>query len=303
MPSILITGAAGFLGSHCLKKFKKEGFEVISTDSQEVADIVGNLCSRSFVKSLPQVDIVLNCAAVQYVTKQKPILRTKFFYKNNVISAKNLAERYKNVSHFIHVGTSMMYQMSENDLLESTQFQGNGIYSISKCDAQRYIEEIPNSATVIPCIIGGPGREGLFKAFVKMIENFPIVIVPGDGAKPIHMVHVEDVVELIFLISRKKALGSFNAASTSPLSINEWIKVIALRFGKPTPKCFHIPVNLLRAVSASTGYRLLAREQILMLEHRHVLSINKSIKIGWAPKYSNVEIAEQIASHIRDKYA
>ena len=303
MPTILITGATGFLGSKCLHKFRTEGFEVISTDNQQGADIVGNLCNPIFVNSLPQVDIVVNCAAVQYVTKHQPILRTKFFHENNVITAKNLAERYKGISHFVHVGTSMMYKMSESDLSEMSQFQGNGVYSTSKFDAQRYIDEIPNSATVIPCIIGGAGREGLFKAFVKMIENLPLVMVPGDGTKPIHMVHVEDAVELILLICRKKAFGYFNAASTNPLSINQWIKVIALKFERPLPKCLHIPVSLLRAISATTGYRLLAREQLLMLEHRHVLSIDKSRKLGWKPKYTNVEIAEQIASHIRDKYA
>jgi nucleoside-diphosphate-sugar epimerase len=303
MPTVLITGAMGFLGSHCLKKFETEGFEVISTDIHQGADIVGNLSNLKFVKSLPEVDIVVNCAAVQYVTKHKPILRAKFFYENNVISAKNLAERYRSVSHFIHVGTSMMYKISEDDLSELNQFQGNGVYSKSKCDAQRYIDEIPNSATVIPCIIGGAGREGLFKAFVKMIESLPLVIVPGDGTKPIHMVHVEDVAELILLICRKNSFGLFNAASTNPLSINQWIKVIALKLEKPIPKYLHIPVSLLRAISTTTGYRILAREQLLMLERQHVLSIDKSMRLGWVPKYTNSEIAEQIAGHIRDKYA
>ncbi len=304
MPTILITGAMGFLGSRCLKKFETEGFEVISTDCQQGADIVGDLNNLKFVKTLPDVDIVVNCAAVQYVTKNKPFFsRKNFFYENNVIPARNLAERYRNVSHFIHVGTSMMYKMSEDDLSELDQFHGNGVYSESKCDAQRYIDEIPNSSTVIPCIIGGAGREGLFKAFVQMIENLPLVMVPGDGTKPIHMVHVDDVVELVLLICRKKAFGLFNAASPSPLSINQWIKVIAIKFEKPIPKCLHISVSLLRAISKITGYRFLAREQLLMLERRHVLSIYKSMRLGWEPKYSNAEIAEQIADHISDKYA
>jgi nucleoside-diphosphate-sugar epimerase len=216
--------------------------------------------------------------------------------------SKNLAERYKDIKHFIHVGTSMMYQISENDLTEINNLQGNGVYSMSKLDAQRHINAMPNAATVIPCIIGGPGREGLFNAFVKMIDKFPLVLVPGDGAKPVHMVHVKDVAELIYLIYEKNAFGLFNAASLDPLSINQWIEVIILKLGKKPPYKFHLNINFLRALSALTGYRLLAREQIIMLENRHVLEIEKSIKLGWIPKYSNAQIVEQTADYILENF-
>ena len=302
MDKILITGSMGFLGSECIRKFKQKGFEVISTDKEVGADIVGNLSDPFFVQSLPQVDVVVNCSAVQYVTKNIPIDRKKFFYDNNVKANKNLSEKYKDVKHFINIGTSMMYKISEKDLSEINDLQGNGVYSISKLDAQTYINTIPNSATVIPCIIGGPGREGLFKGFVKMIDKFPLVLVPGDGSKPVHMVHVEDVAELIYLIYEKSAFGLYNAASINPLSINQWIEVISSKLGKKPFYKFHLNTSFLRGISYLTGYRLLAREQLIMLEKRHVLNIEKSIKLGWVPKYSNDQIVEQTAGYILENY-
>jgi nucleoside-diphosphate-sugar epimerase len=296
--TVLITGATGFLGRHCVEKFIKENFKVITTDKAVGADLTGDLCDPEFVRSLPNVDIIVNCAAVQYVTKKKPLLRRKAFFLNNSISSKLLSNRYSSNTHFIQIGSSMMYRMSDKDLIETDQLKGNGIYSNSKCDAQVHIENIPFSATVIPCIIGGRGREGLFRVFVKMIALLPFVILLGDGTKPIHMVHVEDVAELIILIAKKRTSGIFNAASIDPLSINAWIVVIATQLKKKPPKLIHLPIMPLRILSLMTGYRLLAREQILMLENRHVLCITKSRQIGWEPMYTNAEIAQEITTHI-----
>ena len=298
MPKVLITGAMGFLGRQCTKAFLHEGFDVITTDKISGAEVIGDLTDSHFVSQLPAVDTVVNCAAVQYVTPRKPVFRKQFFYNNNVLSTKLLTEKYKETSHFIHVGTSMMYESGEQDLTEVTPLAGNGIYSQSKCEAQKFVLNIRNSSTVIPCIIGGVGREGLFRPFVNMIKSSPIALIPGDGIKPIHMVHVEDVASLIVLIAKKRCLGFYNAASPGPLSIREWIRIIAKTIGQEPPLVMSIPIELVSTLTALTGYRLLAREQLLMLKSRHVLCIEKSLKLGWRPMNSNLDISTQIAKYI-----
>ncbi len=298
MSRLLITGAMGFLGKQCAIKFQSEGYEVITTDKVPGAQLLGDLTNPQFVKSLPAVDTVVNCAAVQYVTQNKPFLRKNFFYKNNVISAKLLSEKYKEISHFVHVGTSMMYQSGKDDLTETSTLAGNGIYSESKREAQKYVCSIKNSATIIPCIIGGVGREGLFRPFVKMIKSSPFVFIPGDGTKPIHMVHVEDVSNLISLIVSSKLTGLYNAASPDPITIRDWIQVIAGKIARPKPKVISIPISLVSSAANITAYRILAREQVLMLNERHVLNIDKSLGIGWKPKYSNFDVVEHMAAHL-----
>ena len=300
MKKVLITGAAGFLGKECATLFKNSGFSVITTDKVGQVDMQGDLSNPDFVSLLPAVEVVINCAAVQYVSKDLPIFfRGIYFYKNNVLSAKNLSVRYRNDTHFIHVGTSMMYVQDGAEHFEgSSKFSGEGAYSKSKFKAQQYIDLIENSATVIPCIIGGRGREGLFKGFVSLIQRFQCVIFPGNGLHAVHMVHVSDVSSLILKIVQTTNNGYFNAASLNPLSIRQWVDEISQALQIKKVRIFSLPLYPFVFISNFFGFRLLAKEQLLMLKLSHVLSLSKSLSIGWVPRYTNADVAREIALHI-----
>ena len=298
---VLITGAAGFLGRECVKQFKDKGYQVITTDIAGSVDLIGNLADQVFTATLPDVDVVVNCAAVQYVSKGLPLLfRERFFKKNNIDAAKNLSHRYKDTStHFIHIGTSMMYQQTGQAYYNTqSNMTGSGVYSRSKLQAQTFIDQIPNVATVIPCIIGGEGREGLFKGFVGLMKMFGVVVFPGRGDHKIHMVHVIDVASLIVQIANVKASGFFNAAAPDPLSIRQWINEIKDELDIKKVMPIAIPLLPVQWLSQLLGYRLLAREQLLMLKFPHVLTIDESLAIGWQPQFSNSRIARDIANHI-----
>ena len=298
---ILITGANGFLGKACVQLFQNHPFEIISTDREGRVELLGDLSDASFVATLPDVDAIIHCAAVQYVTKNIPfIFRENYFRKNNVIATQNLCSRYSNAStHFIHVGTSMMYKQTGLDLYDTTSpMGGEGVYSRSKVAAQSYVDNLPGSATVVPCIIGGEGREGLFRGFVTMMKKYGVVLYPGQGQHKTHMVHVEDVASLILTITKNRASGYFNAAAPDPLSISEWVDQIQDVLKIPRVTRMTLPLMPIWILSSMVGYRLLAREQLLMLKHPHVLDIERSIEIGWQPQYTNAQIVRDIAMHI-----
>ncbi|WP_179404323.1 NAD-dependent epimerase/dehydratase family protein [Burkholderia guangdongensis] len=298
---VLVTGAAGFLGKECVKQLKGAGYDVVTTDKVGSVDVLGDLSDSKFVSSLPDVDAVVNCAAVQYVTKGVPLfMRKPFFYRNNVQAASNLYERYHaNGAHFVHVGTSMMYRQTGQPIYSiGDQMGGEGVYSWSKTQAQIYIDKIPGAATVIPCIIGGEGREGLFRGFVSMMKRYGMVIFPGTGSHKVHMVHVVDVASLIVRIIETRASGFYNAAAPDPLSIREWIDEIADELAIRKVRKVSLPLLPIHLLSQALGYRLLAREQLMMLRLQHVLSIDGSLAIGWKPKFSNARIARDIAKYI-----
>jgi dTDP-glucose 4,6-dehydratase len=54
MPRILITGAAGFLGSHLCDRFIREGYEVVAMDNL----ITGDLRNLEHLQNLPQFSLV-----------------------------------------------------------------------------------------------------------------------------------------------------------------------------------------------------------------------------------------------------
>ena len=302
--TVLITGANGFLGRVLTVLLRTRGFEVVTTDKTSGADLVGDLSHESFVQTLPDVDVLVNCAAVQYVSKDLPLLlRENYFLKNNIVTAENLFNKYKaSKTHFIHIGTSMLYKQTGQALYRVSDTKtGEGVYSKSKALAQEILNNLPNLATVIPCIIAGKGREGLFVPMVKSIKRFKCAIFPGRGEHKVHMVHVEDVATLVLSIIEKKATGYFNAAGPDPISISEWTNNVGEVMGYSAVFRIRIPLLPLAWISKLLGYRVLAKEQLLMLKHPHVLDISESLALGWEPRFNNRLIVKHTAEHILHK--
>ncbi|MBU3641073.1 NAD(P)-dependent oxidoreductase [Polynucleobacter sp. Fuers-14] len=293
---VLITGAAGFLGSAVCGALSSE-HEIFTVDKEGDVDYTCDLSCKDSLSALPEVDVVVNCAAVQYVTKNKPLFfRKKWFFKNNVEIVENIIDRYKGSgAHLVHVGTSMMYLQDGSGIYSPESILGaQGIYSKSKVICQGVIADsgMPSS-TVIPCIIGGAGREGLFINFVRAIKRSGLVVIPGTGNHRTNMVHVLDVAQLVKLLVETRALGLYNAAATDPLTVNDWAVITAQKLGSSV-KIIHMPLTLLQVISSIFGYRILAKEQLIMLSEQHVLDVEKSYALGWRPKYSNRELLEDL---------
>jgi len=303
MKTVLILGSNGFLGRACVEKFTSSGFEVYTADKVGAPNFLGDLSNNSFTASLPATDVLVNCAAVQYVSNDLPIFnRKKYFRKNNITTAKNLAARYSSCeTHFIHIGTSMMYH--QNGSLQysiASQMRADGIYSETKLLAQSYINNLKKSSTIIPCIIGGVGREGLFRGFVNSLKKFNMAFFPGSGNQPISLVHVEDVASLALRIASIGALGQYNAAAFDALSIRQWVEVIADELSISRPVIVSLPLQPIELLSKLSQFRLLAPEQISMLRQPHVLNISESVAIGWRPVFSSDEVIRDIARHITE---
>ncbi len=303
MKTILLTGAAGFLGQRVAPALRRRGWQVITTDQRGDVDRRGDLADETFVRALPDADVVVHAAAVQYVTARLPLVRRQaFFERNNVRATRLLAQRYAGVPglHFVNVGTSMMYrQCGAVRYAPDSELQGQGVYSHSKLAAQREIERaFAQWATVVPCIIGGPGREGLFHGFVQSIRRSGRVVYPGRGEQPTAMVHVDDVAELVAVVIERGARGLVNAAAREALSIAQWATHIADELGVPAPRHVRLPLAPVAALAAASGWRLLAREQLLMLQQPHVLDIDGSLALGWRPQHDAARIVRDIARHI-----
>ena len=110
MKRILLTGAAGFLGSACAPLLRAAGHMLVTSDRHGSVELVGNLADSRFTSKLPDVDVVVHAAAVQYVSRDLPMLRRDaYFHENNIQATANLCQRYaKSDVHFVNIGTSMM---------------------------------------------------------------------------------------------------------------------------------------------------------------------------------------------------
>jgi nucleoside-diphosphate-sugar epimerase len=301
---VLVTGGAGFLGGECLRQLRGEGFEVIATDRSGEVDFRGDLADPVFCESLPDADAVVHCAAVQYLSPDLPLLsRERYFERNNVAATASLALRYSGTpAHFVNVGTSMMYEVTgAPSYSAASPMRGQGVYSASKIAAWEKVRALPNrTALMVPCIIAGPGRGGLFGPFARSIARFGAVVFPGEGSHPTHMVHVEDAASLLVRIVARKASGVFNAAGPEPLSIGQWADAIGEELGVRRVRRLRLPLEAVEWLASASGYRLLAAEQLLLLRHGQVLDVKESLALDWKPRRNNAQIVRETARALLD---
>ncbi len=284
------------------KLFQTRAHEVITTDKTGTVDLRGDLADPEFTASLPDCDVVVNCAAVQYVTKRCAAPLPQIVFR-----AQQRAGRGKSL-RTLQARTSFHPCRYEHDV--PTDRAGKVRHSQQDGWGRR-LQPVEDGSAGVRRHRAGPLRP-LFLAssaekdgkdysggFVKMMKKFGFVAFPGRGVDhKIHMVHVIDVASLIYRVAETRASGFFNAADPDPLSIREWIDEIAAELGVRDVKNVSIPLLPVSFLSWMSGYRLLAREQLLMLKLQHVLSIDESLAIGWRPRYSNGRIARDIAAHI-----
>ena len=293
----LVTGAAGFLGGECLRQLRTAGVDAVSTDRAGAVDLRGDLSDPEFCATLPEADAVLHCAAVQYLSPDLPLLaREAYFRKNNTEATARLVRRYSGKgTHFTFVGSSMMYEQNgAASYAPDSPMRAQGVYSASKLAAFAQVQRLPNRwAAVLPCIIAGPGRGGLFHPFARSIARFAVAVFPGRGAHPVHMVHVEDAASLLVRVVERGATGIFNAASPGPLSIDQWVDAVAAELGVTRVRRIRLPLAPIQRISEATGYRLLAAEQLLMLRYPHVLDVAQSLALGWQPRWDNTGILRE----------
>jgi len=295
----LVTGGAGFLGRECLRQLRTEGIQTISTDRVGAVDVAGDLSDPAFCATLPDADAVVHNAGVQYLSPDLPFFsRRAYFDRNNVQATANLARRYAGTqAHFTYVGTSMMYRVAADAVCSpKTPMRGQGVYSASKIAAWENARVLPNpTALMVPCIIAGPGRGGLFGPFARSIARFGAVVFPGEGTRPTHMVHVEDAASLLVRIVARRATGLFNAASPDPLSIGQWADAIGDELGVRRVRHIGLPLAPVEWISAASGYRLLAAEQLLLLRLGQVLDVKDSLALDWKPRWNNTQIVRDTA--------
>jgi nucleoside-diphosphate-sugar epimerase len=290
---VLVTGAAGFLGGHCAAELQRRGHDVVTTDRRGTVACPGDLADRTFIATLPDVDTVVHAAGVQYVSPDVPFFnRRPWFQRNNVEATRNLVDRYRDVAgHFVYVSTSMTYVQQRGPIGTGTPRQAQGPYSASKLLAESYVTaHAGRVAIIVPCIIAGDGRGGLFVPFVSSMRRFGWALVPGSGRTKVNLVHVEDVSGLIALVVERRARGTFNAGGPDAVALLDWVDEIEKTLALPAVRRLTIPFRAVQGVSACLAYRPLAQEQVKMLNHDHVLNLAESGSLGWTPRWTNREI-------------
>jgi len=258
---ILVTGGAGFIGSHIVDRLLTNGFEVIVLDNfstgrmenlahhqgrKNLHIVKSDLRELESVKTaLVDVDVVFHEAAMVSVVRsvENPLITNEI----NVTGTVNLLKACLDagVKRFVHASSSSVYGDIETlPKREDLSPQPISPYAVSKLAAENYVKvfhEVYGLETV--CLryfnVYGPRQaygpySGVITIFMNQLRSNQPPTIYGDGTQTRDFTYVQDVVEANLLaMMNKNATGEvFNTAAGVPTTINQLAKLLLEIMGR-----------------------------------------------------------------------
>jgi len=250
---ILVTGGAGFIGSHIVDKLMEKEFEVTVLDNLDTGHMAnleshqgkanfhfrkGDIRDFNLVREiLKDVDTVFHEAALASVTLsvQNPILSNDI----NTTGTLNLLKASSDlgVKQFIFASSAAVYgDAITPEKREDMSTNPKSPYGISKLAAENYVKIFLKlyglkTVTLRYFNVYGPRQRfdlqcaygGVVTIFTnRLLRNLPPIIF-GDGEQTRDFVYIGDVVEANMLaLERKNAAGeAFNIGTGLNVSVNQ----------------------------------------------------------------------------------
>jgi len=278
---IVITGAAGFIGSNLTIELWKRGYSVVALDNFSLGrqDNLSSVFQQANQASIPPVSIIEG-----NITDEKKILEiTKGAYAvvniaaasaSPMFSMGNVRDAVKtnvdgfltilkaavqnNVAKVIYASTSSIYGNNVPPLTEDMLVVPPNMYAATKL-MNEYCAALFSKDYGIETIglrflsIYGPNEESkgsyanLATQFLQAMMRDEQPVIYGDGTQTRDFTYVQDVVQAIVLAleSSKKLYGEvFNVGSGASHSLNELVHLINQLLGKQiTPKYIKNPIK------------------------------------------------------------
>ena len=324
MKNILITGGAGFIGSHLVKHFtlKYPNYKIINFDILSYASdlsrlntiennknynfIKGDINDTNLLNEVFQkfkIDSVINLAAESHVDNS--IKNPYKFAETNIMGTLNLLNisnkfwQKKSNNLFYHISTDEVYgELGEKGLFsESSAYNPKSPYSASKASSDHLTRAFYHTFK-LPIVISncsnnyGPDQhfEKLIPLTIKKIINNEKIPIYGDGKNIRDWIFVKDHVDAIDKIFHSNMLGeTFNIGGENEINnldlVTKIIQITDAKLGRN----HNSSVNLISFVEDRKGH-----------DFRYAIDNTKiNNQLGWYPKTTFMKgLEETVASYI-----
>jgi dTDP-glucose 4,6-dehydratase len=266
MRTILVTGAAGFIGSNFVRMLLSRGEDakLIALDkltyagnlenlkdflqNPKLAFVKGDICDAKLVSDLfdqHKISHVVNFAAESHVDRS--IMSSGPFVQTNVIGTQVLLDTAKSrdIERFLQIGTDEVYGTLPEDkpeimFTEETPLQPNSPYSASKCAAdclvRSYFHTFHMPVLTTRCSNNyGPYHfpEKMIPLFVTNLMEGKKVPLYGDGMNIRDWLYVEDHCEAIWTVLNKGTPGEvYNVGGNNEMTNRKITEIVLKEMGK-----------------------------------------------------------------------
>ena len=301
MRTILVTGAAGFIGSNFVRMLvsRREPVKLVAFDkltyagnlanlsdllSDQVVFVKGDICDEAAVtKAIDdhKVSEIVHFAAESHVDRS--ILGSGPFVQTNVVGTQVLLDiaKAKKIEKFLYVSTDEVYgTLPENDstalFTEETPIQPNSPYSASKagvdCLVRSYFHTFHMPLLTTRCSNNyGPYHfpEKLIPLFVTNLMEDKQVPLYGDGKNVRDWLYVEDHCDAIYTVLNKGTFGeAYNVGGNNEMTNRQITEIVLKAMDKPWDK-------YVKYVQDRPGH-----------DRRYAIDASKiKRELGWEPKF------------------
>jgi len=298
---ILVTGGAGFIGSHLVDRLVKEGFGVKIIDNlssgrlenltqyrngSRVEVVMGDLKKmEDAIKAVDGADVVFHFAANPEV--RVSTTNPEIHFNENVVATFNLLEamRRKDVKELVFASSSSVYGEPEQiPVSEDAPIRPVSVYGASKAACENlihaYVKLYGIKAVILRYanVVGPRLRHGVVWDLINKLRKNPNELeILGDGKQVRSYIYIDDTIEATIIAWRKtnNNYEVYNVGNEDWITVDEVADQVIEAMGLNNVKKIYKPV--LHGVGWPGDVKKIA------------LKIDKIKQLGFKPKLNSKE--------------